>query len=68
MSCSKHKDMDGQIFLDPDMQFEVDNCIMELDEVWINVTVEILKCPICGKISVGWYKQPNTIRQYPQKL
>lgn len=28
--------------------------------VYKNVTVQILRCPHCGEISVGWMKQPNT--------
>lgn len=32
-----------------------------LDEVWKNVTVEILKMP-SGEYSVGWYKQENSER------
>lgn len=28
--------------------------------VYKNVTVQILQCPHCGEISVGWMKQPNT--------
>jgi len=25
-----------------------------------NVTIEILQCEICGKLSIGWYRQENT--------
>lgn len=25
-----------------------------------NVTVEILQCKVCGKVSIGWYLQENT--------
>ena len=25
-----------------------------------NVTVEILQCKVCGKVSIGWYAQDNT--------
>lgn len=38
----------------------VDPCIFEIDEVYENVTVEILKCKSCGKVSVGWKLQPNS--------
>lgn len=38
----------------------VDPCCFELDKRLKNVTVEILKCPICGKISIGWYPQEDT--------
>lgn len=32
-----------------------------------NVTVEILQCKVCGKVSIGWYRQNNTeeIEQWP---
>ena len=35
-------------------------CKFVLSEIYKNVTVEILKCPICGEVSVGWYRQDNT--------
>ena len=25
-----------------------------------NVTVQILRCPHCGEISIGWMRQPDT--------
>lgn len=25
-----------------------------------NVTIEILECKVCGKVSIGWYRQENT--------
>lgn len=28
--------------------------------VYKNVTVQILRCPHCGEISVGWIRQPDT--------
>ena len=56
--CEHH--MDGQIFLDPDMQIELDQCVMKQTHIYRNVTVEILECPICGKREIGWYRQDNT--------
>ena len=38
----------------------LDPCRYELSEKYRNVTVEILKCPVCGNVSIGWYKQENT--------
>ena len=38
----------------------LDPCQYELTEKYKNVTVEILTCPKCGDVSVGWYKQDNT--------
>lgn len=28
--------------------------------VYKNVTVQILRCPHCGEISIGWIRQPDT--------
>lgn len=25
-----------------------------------NVTVQILRCKVCGEVSIGWYRQDNT--------
>lgn len=32
-----------------------------------NVTVEILQCKVCGKVSIGWYRQNDTVEvdQWP---
>ena len=42
----------GDVSLDP--------CKYQLVEAYKNVTVEILKCSVCGHISIGWKKQDNT--------
>lgn len=46
----------------------LDACKYELVEKYKNVTVEILRCPICGEMSIGWYRQDNTedILERPQ--
>ena len=28
--------------------------------VYKNVTVQVLRCPHCGEVSIGWMKQPDT--------
>lgn len=28
--------------------------------VYKNVTVQVLRCPHCGEVSIGWIRQPNT--------
>lgn len=61
MSC-KHNNIDGQLYLDENGMFEIEPCVLEVKEVWKNVTVEVSECPVCGKVSIGWYKQPNTLR------
>ena len=35
-------------------------CEMQVDQILKNVTVEILRCPVCGKVSIGWIRQDNT--------
>lgn len=39
---------------------ELDPCVYEVEQVLENVTIEILRCPDCGKYSIGWKRQPNT--------
>ena len=38
----------------------LDPCQFELYEIHKNVTVEILRCPKCGEISIGWKRQADT--------
>jgi hypothetical protein len=33
---------------------------LALEKKFKNVTVEILKCEVCGEVSIGWYRQDNT--------
>lgn len=35
--------------------------------VYKNVTVQILRCPHCGEVSIGWIKQPNTETVYEKE-
>lgn len=44
----------------PDGIHSLDPCQFEEDEVWTNVTVQILKCKKCGEVSIGWYKNSNS--------
>lgn len=39
----------------------IDNCIYETQEAYANVTIEILKCPKCGKTTIAWRRQEDTI-------
>lgn len=50
------------ITIKPDGIHELDPHDYELSEKYENVTIEILKCKSCGEISIGWYRQPNTIK------
>lgn len=36
-------------------------CSFVEDGLYQNVTVQILRCEKCGKYSIAWWKQPNTI-------
>lgn len=38
------------------MMSNVDPCCFELYKRLKNVTIEILQCPECGKVSIGWYR------------
>lgn len=38
----------------------LDPCQFELCEIYKNVTIEILRCPKCGEVSIGWKRQDNT--------
>ena len=59
--CKECKYPEGFV-IRPDGIHDLDPCIFEEDEVWKNVVVQILKCKRCGKISIGWYKTPNSIK------
>ena len=39
---------------------EVDPCSFVLEETLRNVTIEILRCRNCGRISIAWKRQDNT--------
>lgn len=38
----------------------VDPCKYTVAEVHKNVTVEVLKCKVCGHVTIGWHRQDNT--------
>lgn len=44
----------------PDGVNELDPCPYEETEVWRNVTVHVLRCPICGAQEIVWERQPDT--------
>ena len=39
----------------PDGIHELSACSFQLEQRLKNVTIEILVCPKCGKVSIGWY-------------
>jgi hypothetical protein len=48
------------VTVNPDGVHELDPCRYVLTERHINVTVEVLTCPVCGSVSIGWIPQENT--------
>lgn len=50
-----------RITIKPDGIHELDQCDFVEVEKLANVTVQILQCRTCGRISIGWLRQPNTI-------
>ncbi len=45
----------------PDGVHELESaCVYELVEAWRNVTVEILRCPRCGHVTILWRRQEDT--------
>ncbi len=56
MSCEFPNGMS----IKPDGVNELDPCIYEDIEKYENVTVIISRCTKCGKIEIGWKRQPNT--------
>ena len=58
--CENCNNSDYKIFLDPEMTKELCVCTYELEKILKNVTIEILRCPQCGRTSIGWYCQDDT--------
>ena len=49
------------ITIKPDGINELDPCVYELVERWGNVTVDVLRCPVCGTVEIMWRKQEDTV-------
>lgn len=54
-NCSFPENMEMKINNIP-----VDPCKFIESECYKNVTIQILKCEKCGRISIGWKRQNNT--------
>lgn len=52
-----------EVTIKPDGIHELSPHRFVLDQRLRNVTVEILHCKCCGKVSVGWHRQENTEEQ-----
>ena len=50
----------GGVVLKLDSVNELDPCVYEVAEVHRNVTVEVLKCRVCGHTEISWYRQYDT--------
>ena len=46
--------------------YEYDPCLYEEIERYQNVTVAISRCTKCGKITVDWYRQDDTVEVDPE--
>lgn len=51
---------DYGVVVKPDGKHELSPHPFKLSQKLKNVTVEILECPVCGEVSIGWYRQDNT--------
>lgn len=50
----------------PDGVHELDPCAYEVVEKYRNVTVEALRCPVCGHTEISWFRQPDTEELDPE--
>lgn len=48
------------VIIKPDGVHELSPHMFILEQKLRNVTIEILRCPTCGEVSIGWYRQSNT--------
>lgn len=37
--------------------------LLEEVRIYRNVTVQVLRCKRCGRESIGWYRQENTVEE-----
>lgn len=48
------------VVIKPDGINDLDPCQYRLTEIHKNVTVEVLRCPNCGAVSIAWLPQEDT--------
>lgn len=58
MECKKCS-FDG-VTIKPDGMHELDPCVYEDIEMYVNATVIISRCKKCGHIEVSWKRQEDT--------
>lgn len=51
----------GGVIIKPDGVNELDPCQYKISEVHKNVTVEVLRCSVCGCTTISWKRQKNTV-------
>jgi hypothetical protein len=54
------KKCDFGVTIKPDGVNELDPCKYQPIEIHRNVTVEVLRCKVCGRIEIGWMRQEDT--------
>ena len=52
--------MNEKYYIGPHGEYELEAVTLELVAIYKNVTVELLKNPETGEISIGWYNQDDT--------
>ena len=58
------RDLLGKSFLETDHGFlEIDRsgCQFVEESVWQNVTIQILRCERCGRRTIAWWKQKDSV-------
>lgn len=50
------------VTIKPDGVHELDPCIYEEIEKYVNVTVNVLRCKKCGHIDIAWERQEDTYK------
>ena len=50
----------GGVTIKLDSVHELDPCQYKPIEIHRNVTVEVLRCKVCGRVELGWYRQDDT--------
>jgi hypothetical protein len=45
----------------PDGLHELTPCKFKETGIYKNVVIQILECPKCGNVSIGWYKTKDTV-------
>ena len=48
------------VVIKPNGQDELDPCRYDVGEKYRNVTVEVLRCKVCGHTEISWYRQEDT--------